>query len=157
MGKIFILFIIVLNLFSKTIEFKEEKYIEALETSIDNYGYINFKKDSIEVSYKNSNEVLIFKDDILLIKNTSNIEEIDLNRDLGKKIYFLLLNCIHTNDTSKLALYFKIKKDKKETLLIPKGQIANVIKKIFFKKEKILKYLQINMQNKNRIRIEQIN
>lgn len=156
MIKVFIIFLLCIDLFSKTIHFKESKYIEALGQSITKTGYIIYKKDSIETSYKNNDEILIFKDDTLFIKNEDKNTEIDLNRDIGKKIYFTILEAINTNDLSNLELYFEIKQQNNEVLLKPKDIIANYLQSIKYKKEEKLDYLHINMLNGDRISIEQI-
>jgi len=156
MLKTVLILLLCINLFSKTINFKESKYIEALDQSISKTGYITYKKDSIETSYKNSGEILIFKEDTLYIKDKEKSSEIDLNRDIGKKIYFTLLEAINTNDLSNLELYFEIKKEHNEILLKPKEIVANYLKNIKYKKEKKLEYLHINMLNGDRITIEQI-
>ena len=64
MLKIFIfLSIFILNVFAQTITFKEEKFLNALQTSVYKDGKIDFKKDYIEVSYKNLSTSYIFFDD----------------------------------------------------------------------------------------------
>ena len=156
MIKVFIVLLLCINLFSKTIHFKESKYIEALAQSISKTGYIIYKKDSIETSYKSSDEILIFKEDTLFIKDKDKTTEIDLNRDIGKKIYFTILEAINTNNLSNLELYFEIEKENNEILLKPKEMVANYIKSITYKKEERLNYLHINMLNGDRISIEQI-
>ena len=145
-----------INLFSQTINFKESKHIDALKQTISKTGYINYKENSIETSYTNSDEILVFKDDTLFIKEGEETSEIDLNRDVGKKIYFTLIDAINSNDLSNLELYFEIKKQNNEILLNPKDMIANYIEEIRYKKEKKLEYLHINMANGDRITIEQI-
>lgn len=61
MLKIFIfLSIFILNVFAQTITFKEEKFLNALQTSVYKDGKIDFKKDYIEVSYKNLSTSYIF-------------------------------------------------------------------------------------------------
>lgn len=152
---LFILFSTI-SLFSQTINFKESKYIDALDSKVQKFGYINFNDDSIETSYKNSNEKLIFIDDTLYIKSIDKTQEIDLNRDMGKKIYFTLLEAIYSNDLTDLKLYFEVSKKNNEISLSPKSVVANYIKSIKFKKDKKLEYLHINMLNNDRIIIEQV-
>lgn len=154
-----ILFIIssAISLFSQTINFKETKYIDALDNEIKKTGYIHFGKDFIETSYINDEEVLLFKDEFLYIKKANESIEIDLNRDMAKKIYFTILEAIYLDDLTNLELYFEIKKENKKITLTPKSVVASYLKSIEFKKDKKLEFLIIYMLNNDRIRIEQTN
>ncbi|RXK12552.1 hypothetical protein CP965_08200 [Halarcobacter mediterraneus] len=156
MIKALFLTLFAINIFAQTIHFEESKYIDALDTSTKKTGYINFKEDSIETSYENSDEVLLFQEDTLFIKKKDETVEIDLNRDMPKKIYYTLLEAIYLDDISNLELYFEIEQKNDEVFLKPKSIVANYIKSINYKKNKKLEYLHINMLNNDRISIEQI-
>jgi len=156
MIKILFIFLLCLNLFAQTIHFKESKYIDALDASTKKTGYITFKKEAIETSYENSDEVLLFQEDTLFIKKKDETIEIDLNRDMPKKIYYTLLEAIYLGDISNLELYFEIEQKDNEIFLTPKSIVANYVKNINYKKSKKLEYLHINMLNNDRISIEQI-
>lgn len=145
-----------INLFAQTIHFQESKYIDALNSSTKKTGYINFKENSIETSYENSDVVLLFEEDTLFIMKNEGTVEIDLTRDMPKKIYVTLLQAIYLDEISKLELYFEVEKKKDEIFLKPKSIVANYIKSINYKKTTKLEYLHINMLNNDRISIEQI-
>ncbi len=145
-----------INLFAQTIHFQESKYIDALNSITKKTGYINFRENSIETSYENSDVVLLFEEDTLFIMKNEGTVEIDLTRDMPKKIYVTLLQAIYLDEISKLELYFEVEKKKEETFLKPKSIVANYIKSINYKKTTKLEYLHINMLNNDRISIEQI-
>ncbi|RXK05726.1 hypothetical protein [Halarcobacter bivalviorum] len=145
-----------INLFAQTIHFQESKYIDALNSSTKKTGYINFRENSIETSYENSDVVLLFEEDTLFIMKNEGTVEIDLTRDMPKKIYVTLLQAIYLDEISKLELYFEVEKKKDEIFLKPKSIVANYIKSINYKKTTKLEYLHINMLNNDRISIEQI-
>ncbi len=145
-----------INLFAQTIHFQESKYIDALNSSTKKTGYINFRENSIETSYENSDVVLLFEEDTLFILKNEGTVEIDLTRDMPKKIYVTLLQAIYLDEISKLELYFEVEKKKDEIFLKPKSIVANYIKSINYKKTTKLEYLHINMLNNDRISIEQI-
>ncbi len=157
MLRFFLPLVLITSLFSQTINFKEEKYIEALETQTKKFGTIEFKEDSIKSTYKNSDETLLFKDETLYITKGSETQEIDLNRDMPKKIYFSVLEAIYLDDLSNLELYFEIEKNNNLITLKPKSVVANYVKEIKFKKTSKLDFLIIHMLNNDRIKIEQIN
>ncbi|AXH11254.1 hypothetical protein [Halarcobacter bivalviorum] len=145
-----------INLFAQTIHFQESKYIDALNSSTKKTGYINFRENSIETSYENSDVVLLFEEDTLFIMKNEGTVEIDLTRDMPKKIYVTLLQAIYLDEISKLELYFEVQMKKDEIFLKPKSIVANYIKSINYKKTTKLEYLHINMLNNDRISIEQI-
>lgn len=145
-----------INLFAQTIHFQESKYIDALNSSTKKTGYINFRENSIKTSYENSDVVLLFEEDTLFIMKNEGTVEIDLTRDMPKKIYVTLLQAIYLDEISKLELYFEVQMKKDEIFLKPKSIVANYIKSINYKKTTKLEYLHINMLNNDRISIEQI-
>lgn len=102
-----------INLFAQTIHFQESKYIDALNSSTKKTGYINFRENSIETSYENSDVVLLFEEDTLFIMKNEGTVEIDLTRDMPKKIYVTLLQAIYLDEISKLELYFEVEKKKR--------------------------------------------
>lgn len=158
MNKIFLFIILFSSLFSQTIKFRELKHISALEAEFKKTGYINFQKDFIETSYDNSDEVLFFQDDTLLIKEKDKLlKTIDLNQDMAKKIYYNILKSIYLDDLSSLELYFTVKKENGKIFLLPKSTIRNYLKDIEIKKkDKKLDFLIIHKPNKDWIRIEQL-
>ena len=156
MIKILFFTLFSINIFAQTIHFKESKYIDALNASTKKTGYITFKEEAIETSYENSSEVLLFQEDTLFIKKKDETIEIDLNRDMPKKIYYTLLEAIYLDDISNLKLYFEIEQKNSEIFLTPKSIVANYVKNISYKKTTKLEYLHINMLNNDRISIEQI-
>lgn len=157
MIKFFLPLIFFTSLFSQTINFQEVKYIDALGTQTKKFGTIEFNEEFIKSSYKNSDEVLLFKEETLFIKKGEQTQEIDLNRDMPKKIYFSILEAIYLDDLSNLELYFEIKKENSEITLSPKSVVAKYVKEIKFKKTSKLDFLKIYMLNNDRIEIEQIN
>ncbi len=159
MVKILFLFLFfTLFLFSKEIEFKEEKYIGALNTSVYRDGILNIEKDFIKVSYPQQNRTFTFTKENIIEKDgkTENIITYEDNLDLT--IFSKVIESIYTNKIENIKEYFQIKKSDGNTTLIPSEYVANVIKKIEYKKiDSKLKFLKIYFTNDDWINIVQIN
>ncbi len=141
--------------FALVIEFKEERYLYALDNSIYKKGFIEFKENSIKTWYKNSKETLYFKND-KLYKIKDN-EQIELN-NIAAKIYFLILEGIFHNNSNVINKFFIQEKQNDLILLAPKEIISKYMQKVEYKKKKEkLIFLKIYLHNNDRIIIEQTN
>ncbi|WP_108062402.1 hypothetical protein [Poseidonibacter lekithochrous] len=154
---ILLLSFIILNLNASTINFQEEKYIEVIDNTVLKKGSLDFKENQITLKYKNSNRVLIYKEDDLTIKNDEDTQTIDLNKQIALKMIFLLIEAIHTNDLQTLQEHFKIHKNNKLITLEPKSSLQSYIENVEFKKDKKLEFLTIKMTNGNITTIREIN
>lgn len=152
-----IFFVFFINLNASTINFQEEKYIEVIDNTIFRKGILDFKEDKISLKYKNSNKVLIYKNDDLTIKDDDDTQSIDLNEQLVLKMVFLLIEAIHTNDLKTLEEHFQIIIKNKTFLLEPKESLKNYIKSVQFKKDKKLDFITIKMTNGNITTIRELN
>mgnify|MGYP000187395413 CR=1 FL=1 len=96
MLKIFIfLSIFILNIFAQTITFKEEKFLNALQTSVYKDGKIDFKKDYIEVSYKNLSTSYIFFDDHFISKDNQTEQRLNYEDRVELNLFYKLINFIY--------------------------------------------------------------
>ncbi len=157
MLKIFIfLFVSLLNLFSQTIKFEEEKYVSSLETSVYNQGIIEFGEKFTKVSYRNLSNNYLFFDEYLIIKDKENEQKYNYEEKIELSLFSKLINLIYKNQDENIGEYFTIEKDSESTNLIPNEYLKNSISKIEYKKDKdILKYLKIYFKNEDYIKIVQ--
>jgi len=153
------LIICVFFIFSdaSSINFQEEKYIEVIDNTVFKKGILDFKENEITLKYKNSNRILIYKDDNLTIQNGEDIQIIDLNKQIALKMVFLLIESIHTNDLKTLEEYFDIYEKKKVITLEPKSSLKSYITYVEYKKDKKLDFLTIKMTNGNITTIRELN
>ena len=156
MIKILLVFLLNIFVYANTLHFKEQRYIYALDTSTYNKGTIKFKEDEIRTSYKNSNDILIYTQNKLIVKNKQSTKEIDLTQNIQIKIFFLLIQAIYENNQQQLQEFFTLKKEKELTILHPKSSIENHISIIRYKKTDTLEFLKIEFVNQDRIIIEEI-
>ena len=134
---------------ASSINFQEEKYIEVIDNTVFKKGTLDFKENEITLKYKNSNRVLIYKDDNLTIQNGEDIQSINLNKQIALKMVFLLIESIHTNDLKTLEEHFNIYEKKKVITLEPKSSLKSYITYVEYKKDKKLDFLTIKMTNGN--------
>ncbi|MDD2640641.1 MAG: hypothetical protein PHS65_06570 [Arcobacteraceae bacterium] len=152
-----LLFLFSVTVFAKNIHFLEEKYYEALDSTFKKTGNINFLKNSIEISYDGDESVLKYKDDLLVIQGTETEKVVDLTQKPVVKMFFILLKAVYFDNREIFESYFTIKKTKEFILLKPHGSVSSYIDVVRYKKiNNKLEFLQINLRNKDRIRIEEI-
>lgn len=158
MIKLFLLLTaVLLTLNASSINFEEEKYIEIVDNTIIKKGTLEFTNKHIKLQYKNSDRILIYKDDKLVIKTDDETQELDLTKQLAIKTVFLLIEAIHKNNLNLLEEFFTITIKEKIYTLQPKEILQNYIEYVEFRKNKKLDYLTIFMNNGNRTTIREIN
>lgn len=151
---ILILSCLYASLMSKSYDFVEYRYIDALDKSIKLEGKITFKKDYLSVFYPKSKKFLEYQNDNLIYKE--NDVEISLNEMQSQKImqYFEILILLH-NDDSYASEIFEIQKKDNKIILIPQNEIKDYIQYIELNKEhKELKKIIFFLQNADKITIE---
>jgi len=142
---------------SRTIYFSEEKYYEALESTFNKKGKIHFLKDKMEIHYDGDDTLLTYSDDILITQKGTTVEKLDLTTNPSVKMFFVLFEAIYFEKMNILQSYFSMKKKGKIVEMLPHKSIANYIESVQYKKTNTrLDFLQINLSNEDRIRIEEI-
>ncbi len=155
LGLFFILLFVSLN--AKIINFQEEKYIEVIDNSTLKQGTLEFIQNKIILKYKNSNRVLTYAEDILIIQKNDEIQKIDLSSQIALKMVFLLIESIYKNDMEMLESFFTIEKKKDFIRLAPKDDIKSYLKYVEFKKGETLEFITIHMTNGNTTTIRELN
>ena len=164
MFKIFItLFIFSISTFALTINFSEEKYHEAIDSSFTKEGNITFLDNSIEVAYKDDDAKVIYHDENLTIVEKGEKKEIDLESRPEVKMFFTLFRAIYFEDKALLEEFFKLTVFDGVTTLSPNAVVSNYIDKVRYKKSREsnnskvkLDFLEINFALGDRVRIEEI-
>jgi hypothetical protein len=137
--KIVILSLFFFNVYA--VQFKELRYLYAVDKHISFEGNITFSPQSIEIKYT--------KPKAQTIKYRADDEQRE------KRYFFMLLSAIHNDNKGFLEEFFKVKKKNRFVYLSPLEKTKAYIKKVIYKKEGLdLKSLKIFMQNKDRIEIE---
>jgi len=158
MFRIFVLLYILTSIANaQTMHFAEAKYYDALGTTFNKKGKIHFLKDKIKINYEGDDTLLIYSDDSLITKNGNNVKTLDLTKEPSIKMFFILFEAIYFDKKKILQNYFEVKKKGKMVEMMPHKNISDYIKNVQYKKtHKKLDFLQINLSNEDRIRIEEI-
>lgn len=152
-----VLFLVNPFLLAQTINFKEVKYIYALDQELYKNGSIKIDDNTIILQYSNSSQIIKYDDLFIHIINNDEIQKIPHNENIEYSVFFSLIKGIFQNNLTLLANSFTINKDKDKTILIPNEYLANAIEKIEYKKQnKKLKFLRIFFLNQDSIKITQL-
>ncbi|MBU3014480.1 hypothetical protein KO488_06890 [Poseidonibacter lekithochrous] len=146
-----------LNLNASIINFQEEKYIEVIDNTVYKKGTLEFIDKKISLKYNNSNRILIYENDSLIINDGDDTQSIDLNKQVTLKMIFLLIESINNNNLKALQEYFEVSTKNKITNLNPKDSLSNYIENVEFKKDKKLDFITIKMTSGNITTIRELN
>ena len=151
--------LLISGLLSSSINFKEFRYLAALDFEREKQGNLEIKDNSLVLNYSKpdietisylSDKLTILKDDTLV---EYNFEEYPKAEYMG-----LILKAIIKDEYESLDELFEIKSEKKFISMIAKPIIYNIIVSIeVFKNSKDVSKIIINMTNKDKITIETIN
>jgi len=152
-----LLFTIVL--LSETINFKETRYMAALDFDRAKYGSLDIKDGVLILNYiKPVKETISYFDDKLTILKVDELLEYSFEEYPNAKYMGLILKAIIKNEYETLDELFDIKKEKESIEMISKPIIYNTIISIDISKvNKIVNKIIINMTNKDKITIETVN
>ena len=126
----FFLFVFITSLISESLNFSEQRYSDALGTSITLEGQISFKEESLHIKYNDSNREILYEDSILILKQNGEILELDEMESQRVSQYFEILLLLHSGDEEVLKEKFNVKKKENKSELIPKGYVANFLQMI---------------------------
>lgn len=156
MYKLLLFFIFTTICFASSINFEEEKYVSALQTSVYKYGNIDIKDDKITVSYKNLNSSYIFYKDYFILKDKESEQKQSYEKRIELGLFYKLILHIYKDKKDDIEEFFQVTNDNKTTILTPNEYISNAIEKIEYKKElNKLKFLKIEFKNEDYIKIVQ--
>ena len=150
----FLLLFLITSLMAKSYHFSEVRYSDAVAKSIDLYGVISFGDESLEIVYEKSQSRLLYEDEELTMYVGD--EEVDLDESESMKIaqYFEIILLLYEGDEERIQANFTTKKDVDKTLLRPKNEMSEYIKKIeLVHKNTSLKSLQLYLSNDDTIKI----
>ena len=158
MQKIFlILSIWTLSLYSSSVNFKETKFVEALQLYTYRDGNVSYTNTETIVQYKDGKTITKRDNNLTVQDNKGKIlTTIDLNKKPEVALYFQLTKALFSKDFDSLKDNFEIKKSKNEYNLVPKGDTKKVIKDIALSLniDNSVKFFIINFTNMDTIKIE---
>jgi len=152
-----ILLIWTLSLYSNSVNFKETKFVEALQLYTYRDGNVSYTDTETIVQYKDG-KTITKRDNNLTVQDDKGkiLTTIDLNKKPEVALYFQLTKALFSKDFDSLKDNFEIKKSQNEYNLVPKGDTKKVIKDIalHLNIDNSVKFFIINFTNMDTIRIE---
>lgn len=157
--KIFVLVMFTLNLLFGNHNFKETRYIDALQMDQSKYGIMKLENNQLFFDYtKPIKETIIYKKEKLVIEKEETIEEYYFSEYPRLRYMGLILKYIITDDYQQLDNFFDVKITHHLILLEAKPVIYNIVESIeIIKRDDKLHKIIMNMTNKDIITIETIN
>jgi len=157
--RISVLLMLMFNLLFGNYNFKEIRYIDALQMDRSKYGNMKLENNQLFLDYtKPIKETIIYKEDKLVIEKEETIQEYSFNEYPRLRYMGLILKYIITDDYQQLEDFFDIKITRDLILLEAKPVIYNIVESIeIIKSENKLRKIIMNMTNKDIITIETIN
>jgi len=147
---------LTLYLYAVSIPFNEEKYINALQSSVYNKGFLEITDDFIKISYPKKDKTYLFYADHIVHISNNNEETIKYEDNLELTIFSKLIHAIYNNKSEELKEYFEINANATTIVLLPNEYLSNAIKKIEYQKNgTVLKFLKIYFNNEDWIKIEE--
>jgi len=152
-----ILSIWIVSLYSSSVNFKETKFVEALQLYTYRDGNVSYTDTETIVQYKDG-KTITKRDNNLTVQDDKGkiLTTIDLNKKPEVALYFQLTKALFSKDFDSLKDNFEIKKSKNEYNLVPKGDTKKVIKDIALSLniDNSVKFFIINFTNMDTIKIE---
>lgn len=151
--------LLVSGLLSSNINFKELRYLAALDFEREKQGVLEIEGNSLVLNYsKPSIETISYLSDKLTILKDDTLVEYSFDEYPQAQYMGLILKAIIKDEYESLDELFEIKIEKEFVSMIAKPIIYNTIVSIeVFKNSKDVNKIIIYMTNKDKITIETIN
>lgn len=156
--QLFFILITTIILFSDTVNFKEGKYVEALDIFTYRDGNISYESNQTIIHYKDG-KTIIKSDNNLTVHNKKGelLTTINLNERADISLYFRLTKALFSKNFETLKENFEIKelKDKKY-LFNPKDEVKNIITtlELSLNSDETPKEFILNFNNGDIVKIE---
>ncbi|MGD9553730.1 MAG: hypothetical protein AB7D96_06215 [Arcobacteraceae bacterium] len=151
---ILILFCCTVYSLCESVKFKEEKYINALQTVLHKEGELLIYEDNIKLYYPKEKKSFLFTPNHIVERKGENEKILSYEENLALNVFSKIIKTIYTNESEDLKAFFTIETKKDSTILIPNEPISNLINTIEYKKNNIsLEFLRINFTNEDWIHI----
>ena len=149
--------LLIISIQAQTVNFKETKYVEALQLYTYRDGNVTYNDNKTIVRYKDG-KTITKRDNNLTVQNNKGelLTTINLNQKPQVALYFQLTKALFSKNFDNLKDNFKIQKSKNSYEFTPKGDTQKVIKNIelSLNNDESIKYFIINFTNMDTIKIE---
>jgi hypothetical protein len=152
-----ILSITIISLYAQTLNFKETKFVEALELYTYRDGNISYDDTKTIVKYRDG-KTITKVESTLTVHNDENelLTTIDLNKKPEVALYFRLSKALFTKKFESLKENFKIEEKDKKYQFEPIDDTKEVVSSIelSLNADESVDFFIINFTNRDTIKIE---
>jgi len=155
---IILLIFLYLSMFAD-MNFKETRYMAALDFEKSKYGNLHMDNENLIINYtKPIQETISYYNDKITVLAKDKLDEYSFQEHPNAQYLGLILKAILNNNYATVDELFEIKKEKQEIQLKAKPIIYSYIESInIIKHKKSIKNIIIYLTNKDKITIETIN
>ncbi|MDR3346202.1 MAG: hypothetical protein LBS73_03410 [Campylobacteraceae bacterium] len=153
---IFILLMLSLGAGEMHIDFKETRYIDALNEKVTRSGFISFSNDSVKIYYAPPNEREVsLKDGQITIKSGGDVSVKEAKDEPNIAKTFTLFRALFEDDEQSLKKFFKVLEKSPKEVVLKSISSSNPISKLTYElKEGNITKLDFLGQNGDRITID---
>ena len=146
--------LLLTTLMAKTYNFSEIRYSDALDKSMTLQGEITFKKDGLNIDYKQSKRALKYENGELEYLQDGELVEISEDEAMKIAEYFEIIILLYSGDKDALNAAFEVREEGSLSFLVPRGEIKEHITKIKLKRSSDkLQMIQLFLSNLDNITI----
>ena len=158
MRKLILLSLLIASISAQTVNFKETKFVEALELYTYRDGNVSYSEQKTVVQYKDG-KTITKEGNTLTVQNSDKevLTTLNLNERPAVALYFQLTKALFSKNLDSLKENFEITKPTDDQYRFsPKGDMKKAIKNISLdlQKDGSVAFFVINFENKDTIKIE---
>jgi hypothetical protein len=144
-----------LNAEDVKIDFKETRYIDALNEKVTKSGQISFSNESVKISYGSDNREITLANGQVTIKNGKENVQKNAKEEQSIINMFTILRAIFEDDENRLKMFFKIVQKSQDEVSLRAINSSNPIATLtYMLKEGNVSKLELFSQNGDRITID---
>jgi hypothetical protein len=137
------------------IDFKETRYIDALNEKVTRNGQISFSNESAKIFYESGNREITLINGQVTIKNDKEIVQKNAKEEQGIINMFAIFRAIFESDEERLKMFFKITQKSQNEVSLRAINSSNPIATLTYKiNEGNITKLELFSQSGDRITID---
>ena len=140
-----------------TVNFREGKYVEAIDLFTYRDGNVTYDDKRTVVRYEDGKTILKEGKNVIVHDGDKLLTTINLLERVDVALYFSLTRALFLKDFKQLEEHFKVnKKDKQYYTFIPLDEVGKVMNKISLtlKKDESIQEFTLDFRNGDKIKIE---
>ncbi len=155
--KLLLLFLLSATVLADTVNFREGKYVEAINLFTYRDGKVSYSENRTVVQYKDGKTILKEGNSVTVHDGEKLLTTINLLERADVALYFSLTKALFLKDFKQLEEHFNVeKKDKQTYVFMPLDEVGKVMRKITLslKEDESIQEFILDFRNGDKIKIE---